>query len=52
MAELVALKEFSKQFLEIKNRLDYIRNKFPARGEIQGTMSASGYRYTSTLIYE
>ena len=37
---------------QIKNRLDYIRNKFPARGEIQGTMSASGYRYTSTLIYE
>ena len=37
---------------QIKNRLDDIRTKFPARGEIQGTMSANGYRYTSTLIYE
>ena len=37
---------------QIKNRLENIRNKFPARGEIQGTMSASGYRYKSTLKYE
>ena len=37
---------------QIKNKLDYIRNKFPARGEILGTMSASGYRYASTLKYE
>ena len=37
---------------QIKNRLDYIRNKFPAKGEILGTMSASGYRYASTLKYE